>query len=104
MRRDFCEIFLSIFPCIKLYGNIQIKLCKNSNINDTDNGSPTSIRVSLTPNSISSNINSNSSTRDNRFYYSKEVNKKFLLENSNDAKNQQNQKNYRNMVLLDMPD
>ena len=102
MRRDFCEIFLSIFPCIKLYGNIQIKLCMNSNLNESSTESPGSIRESLT----SSNVTGNtlSQQRDNRFYYSKEVNKKFLLENLNDAKNQQHNRNTANLVVLDMPD
>ena len=101
MRKDFCEIFLSIFPCMKIYGNIKIVLCKNSSTNDTtnNNDSPTMIRVPLT----STNVVSQTQQRDNRFYFSKEVNKKFL-ESLNESKNQQNNKNISSFALLEMPD
>jgi hypothetical protein len=104
MKQDFCLIFLEIFPCIKIYGNIKISLTNNNDTRadgeTTNNETLSSIRVPLT-----SSNNVVQTQRDNRFYFSKEVNKKFLLENSNDAaKHQQLNKNLNNFVILDVPD
>ena len=99
IRRDFCEIFLQVFPCIKIYGNIKISFKSNNDTfgDTTNNESPSSIRIPLT-----STNNTVQQSRDNRFYFSKEVNKKF--ENLNDSKNQQLNKNVKNFIVLDVPD
>lgn len=74
----------------------------NSNKNDT--------RTNVTSNSINvdsvlqtSNQNINNELIDQKILNSNDINKKYLLEHSCELKYQQ-QRNFKNMILLDLPD